>query len=230
MGIFDSKKEPAVPHKVAAYSSILGSLVGVGAAVAAFTWPNPGTASFGLYVAGTSVFHLSEFYVTAKYNPRDLTMSSFLLTNGVEYAGAQAAAVVEAVVTMLIGNPSYAPLWGKIGFAMVVAGQYIRTRAMVQAAQSFSHLVALEKKPDHVLVTSGWYSWCRHPAYLGYFLWAVGTQVMMCNRVCTALFTVVLWTFFRQRIEHEEKHLVEFFGKDYEDYKKSVGSGIPFVK
>lgn len=228
MGIFDPKKEPAVPHKVAAYSSILGTLVGVGAAVAAFTWPNPGTASFGLYVASSSVFHLSEFYVTAKYNPRDLTLSSFLLTNGIEYAAAQAAAITEAVVTLFLGNPSYASSWAKVGLVMVIAGQYLRTKAMIQAAQSFSHLVASEKKSDHTLVTSGLYSWFRHPSYLGYFLWAVGTQVMMCNRICTVLFTATLWTFFRQRINHEERLLVEFFGDDYVNYKKSVWSGIPF--
>lgn len=229
--IFTSKKEPASPFNVAAVSSVLGSLVGTGLTLAAVSWPRPGTSAFGLYISCLGVFHLSEFLVTAKYNPKDLTMSSFLLTNGPEYAGAQAAAVIEAICGLVFGQPlRWSKLLRNVGLLMVICGQFLRTRAMAQAAQSFSHLVALKKKEDHVLVTNGIYSWVRHPSYAAYLLWAVGSQVMLCNPICTILFTGVLHGFFKRRIETEEEYLVKFFGDDYVQYRNKVWSGVPFVR
>ncbi|KAJ0603842.1 putative protein-S-isoprenylcysteine O-methyltransferase [Helianthus annuus] len=35
---------------------------------------------------------------------------------------------------------------------------------------------------------------------LGFLIWSVGTQVMLCNPVSTVAFTVVVWNFF-----HEEE-------------------------
>lgn len=32
------------------------------------------------------------------------------------------------------------------------------------------------------------------------------------------------------RITDEEQYLIEFFGKEYEDFKKRVGTGIPFIR
>lgn len=40
-----------------------------------------------------------------------------------------------------------------------------------------SNSLAYSKRPGHELVTSGIYSWSRHPSYAGFFWWAVGTQV-----------------------------------------------------
>lgn len=40
----------------------------------------------------------------------------------------------------------------------MVAAQCIRSMAMIQAAQSFSHIVKSKKHDDHLLVTHGLYS------------------------------------------------------------------------
>lgn len=54
-------------------------------------------------------------------------------------------------------------------------------------------------------------------------------QVMLCNPVCIAGYTMASWRFFRERIEEEELSLLHFFGEDYLEYKKKVGTGLPFI-
>ncbi len=42
----------------------------------------------------------------------------------------------------------------------------------------------------------------RHPGYLGFLIWSVGSQVLLCNPVCTVGYTIVMWRFFRDRIPY----------------------------
>lgn len=105
----------------------------------------------------------------------------------------------------MIGEPSILPpydlLTRRPGAALVFGGQVVRTLAMATAAQSFTHFVSSSKKDDHVLVTHGIYSWSRHPSYVAFFYWAVGTQVLLANPVAAIGFARVLWTFFNSRIQ-----------------------------
>lgn len=182
-----------------------------------------------IYIMALGVFHLTEFFVTARYNTAKLTMGSFLLTNGPEYLIAVLLSLIEAGVTKI-----YLP-WTKrsslmgVGLVGIIAGQYLRARSMIHAAQSFSHRVQFSKLADHVLVTDDVYGLCRHPSYAGYFLWSISSLVLLGNPVCTILYTAVLYMFFSSRIAREEDALVVFFGRSYIDYKKRVHSGIPFV-
>ena len=144
----------------------------------------------------------------------------------------------------------------------------IRSLAMVQAGESFNHIVQHSKQDTHKLISRGIYKVFRHPSYFGFFWWGVGTQLVLGNTVCLAGFTYVLWVFFAVRIDGkfslvintfaiattcsklqsyeltsvtcpvldqannhlgEEKLLVEFFGKEYEDYRRSVKVWIPFI-
>lgn len=72
---------------------------------------------------------------------------------------------------------------------------------MLHAGSNFNHLVQKEKKAGHVLVTGGVYRYLRHPSYFGFFWWGLGTQVVLGNAVCLVGYAVVLWRFFRRRIE-----------------------------
>ena len=86
---------------------------------------------------------------------------------------------------------------------MMVVGQALRTTAMVQAGQNFNHTVQVRKKEEHELVVDGVYAWLRHPSYVGFFWWGLGTQVVMGNGVCFVGYAAVLWSFFSGRIHSE---------------------------
>eukprot|EP00981_Chlorochromonas_danica_P004633 scaffold919_cov153-Ochromonas_danica.AAC.16 len=70
----------------------------------------------------------------------------------------------------------------------------------------------------------------RHPSYAGWFFWCIGTQVLLCNPLCTIGFVVVSWRFFKERITYEEATLLEFFGESYRQYSQRTVSGIPFIR
>ena len=63
------------------------------------------------------------------------------------------------------------------GLVLVIAGEIIRKASMFTAKTNFNHYVQYVKQQGHELVTTGVYSFCRHPSYVGWFLWSIGTQV-----------------------------------------------------
>lgn len=158
------------------------------------------------FLATVSLFHFLEFYITATYNVPHATISSFLLsTNGRGYNAANAAALFECFVTSLLFPNRQSSLNHPViittGFALVLLGQVVRSIAMAQAGTNFNHHVQTRRNEGHVLVKSGVYAWLRHPSYFGFFWWAVGTQIVLGNIVCLVGYAVVLWRFFRYRIE-----------------------------
>lgn len=97
------------------------------------------------------------------------------------------------------------------------------------AAQNFTHLIQTRKRPEHRLVTRGVYAWVRHPGYAGWMLWAVGTQLVLCNPVCALGFAAAAWRFFTARCRYEDRLLAQFFGDEFERYRTATRSGIPGV-
>ena len=87
-----------------------------------------------------------------------------------------------------------------VGLGIVLVGHVFRIGAEINAGSSFNHLIQMDKSRD-VLVTGGFYAFCRHPSYFGWFLWSVGTQVMMGHLVCTVGFWLASVQFFRYRIQ-----------------------------
>ncbi|KAF2248485.1 prenyl cysteine carboxyl methyltransferas-like protein Ste14 [Trematosphaeria pertusa] len=187
-----------------------------------------------LFFVGTlCVFHFLEFWITAEYNTPSAFISSFLLTNGTRYRQAHTIAFIEACLTSY-----FLPSWQArvnpppivaLGIIMIAVGQTVRSCAMVQAGTNFNHQVQSKKNEGHELVTTGLYAYFRHPSYFGFFWWGLGTQVVLGNTVSLIGYAGVLWYFFKTRISHEEKHLIEFFGNDYKAYKARTRVWIPFI-
>ena len=73
------------------------------------------------------------------------------------------------------------------------------------------------------------YGWCRHPGYVGWFLWSVSTQILLINPVCIFCYAWVSFRFFAGRIPHEEEMLLQFFGDEYMAYAREVPCGIPGI-
>ncbi|KAF1316287.1 Isoprenylcysteine carboxyl methyltransferase, partial [Globisporangium splendens] len=183
-----------------------------------------------LYVIALCFFHLSEFMVTASFRPSIVSYESFLLNHSREYHIALAGSCVEFWLEFYL-----TPAW-KVhtsvlvtGLVIVCFGQSFRIAAMATAASNFSHRIEYQKRQEHVLVTHGVYKYVRHPSYLGWFAWTIGSQVLLGNPVCGIGYTIVSWGFFRDRIPYEEHLLLNFFPEEYPKYKARTISGIPFV-
>jgi len=186
---------------------------------------------FGIYLCFLSLFHFSEYIATGLGNPQNLSFDSYLVNHSLQYGLAMLVSWVE------YGAWAWAAPWIKaqplvtgLGCGLCLLGEVTRKAAMLEAGRSFNHLVQSTKADDHKLVTSGIYSLCRHPSYAGWFLWSLGSQLILVNPVCLVLYALVSFTFFQERIYVEEFTLLQFFGQDYKDYQKRVGPGIPGIK
>ncbi|KAI6812372.1 farnesyl cysteine-carboxyl methyltransferase [Hortaea werneckii] len=182
-----------------------------------------------------SIFHFLEFYTTATYNVPHCRAESFLIfSNGWHYNTAHALATLEIIISSFFPQYQsalvYPPYTIAVGFLLVFAAQVVRSVAMATAGTNFNHTPVQTRKEDHELVTQGIYSFLRHPSYFGFFWWALGTQVLVGNKVCLVGYLIVLWWFFYRRIIAEESTLVKFFGEDYENFRKRTPTGIPFIR
>ena len=201
-------------------SFILGTILGTSLAMTIlllylqdYLWRAP------FFLAALALFHYLEFDMTARYNPPDAKISSFLLSaNGTAYNTAHSLAMVEllfrgwlwsAFRPSCVDLPFSVPItfpttpgWISVmvGLTMMTMGQFIRSAAMATAGTNFNHLIQSTKKDNHLLVTRGVYAVSRHPSYLGFFWWAIGTQVVLGNKVCLVGYVVALWGFFSARI------------------------------
>lgn len=212
---------------IATTSAILGVTFGFGLTALFFcNFPTP-----ALYLMALSGFHFLEFWVTAKYNPTRVHTDSFIINNGSAYAVAHSFALIEVTVEYFLFpnfKMSYFPI-KCIGFILIIVGQLTRTIAMRTAGRSFNHLVQVKRADDHQLITSGIYSYLRHPSYFGFFWWAIGTQLLLTNPLSLAAFAIVLYKFFDERIAYEEKFLIGFFGDKYVKFRDSTPVLIPFI-
>eukprot|EP00128_Syssomonas_multiformis_P016724 Colp12_sorted_trinity150504_noHs@27704 len=190
-----------------------------------------GWQAWGLYMAMLSFFHFSEYMTTALFNAKRLSLDSFLLNHSKEYQLAAVASWAEYFLERFL-FPSFKEirLITYVGFLIVLFGEGLRKTAMFTAGSNFSHIIQERKEESHQLVTEGVYSISRHPAYMGWFWWSVGTQVLLGNPLCTAAFAYASWQFFNDRIPYEEELLTRFFGQRYMEYKSRVSTGIPFIK
>ncbi|KAI5635192.1 isoprenylcysteine carboxyl methyltransferase (ICMT) family domain-containing protein [Phthorimaea operculella] len=192
---------------------------------------NSGWRVFGLYTMIMAFFHFSEFMAVAMTNPTTLSIDSFILNHSKQYGLAAVSSWIEWAVENYYFPDMKSYFWlSAVGVIMCIGGEIFRKSAMFTARTNFNHTVQLVKRPDHQLVTSGVYSLCRHPSYVGWFYWSIGTQVTLLNPVCIVLYTLASWTFFRERVFAEELTLLAFFGEQYVQYQKQVGTGLPFIK
>lgn len=210
--------------------------IGVSATLTTLLFTSSPLWRLPFFLGSLSLFHFLEFWTTAAYNTRAAEVGSFLLTsNWPGYAIAHSFATFECLVTHFFWPDArwtpfhLSPLICLAGLVLTVVGQTVRTVAMVQAGPSFNHLVQHQRSAGHVLVTTGIYARFRHPSYFGFFWWALGTQLAMGNLISFVGYTAVLWKFFSGRIRIEEEALVRFFDEEYIDYRRKVGTKIPFV-
>ncbi|KAJ3409653.1 hypothetical protein HDV05_004311 [Chytridiales sp. JEL 0842] len=223
------------PANIALHAFLLGLSSGMG-----MTWglvaPSKGWGMKGLgfFVSALSSFHMLEYLTTAMYR-RDVAMSlyfaAFLLDHSREYHFAMAFGVVEYLVELY-----YFPTWKSFGWfnyiclILLIGAQCLRSLAMITAGHNFTHIIARQKDRAHVLVKTGVYKYFRHPAYTAFFYFALLLQVgILFNPLAAIGYVGALYRFFADRIKYEEELLVEFFGKEYEEYRKTAGTWIPGI-
>mmetsp|Transcript_12290 Transcript_12290/g.30046 ORF Transcript_12290/g.30046 Transcript_12290/m.30046 type:complete len:285 (-) Transcript_12290:651-1505(-) len=183
-----------------------------------------------VYAIALCAFHLGEFFTTAVFNPSVTSADSFMVNHSKAYTAAALVSWLEFCIRIFFFPDRNSPRIFCMGIIFVLGGQITRSWAMTTCGESFNHYIQRDKKENHVLVTSGIYGILRHPSYFGFFYWAVGTQLLLCNPLSTILYGIAAWTFFRYRIAYEEETLSQLFPNGaYESYAARTCIGIPFI-
>jgi protein-S-isoprenylcysteine O-methyltransferase len=180
------------------------------------------------YVWTMCTFHLLEFFTTAIYNPTATSGNSFLVNHSKAYTAAALIAATEFWIKVVF-FPSTNMLLCRLGIGLVLVSQIIRSLAMITCGESFNHLIQTSKKENHVLMTHGIYRYFRHPSYVGFYYWSIGTQLVLGNWLSAIVFAVASLMFFRRRIPYEEESLLQHFPEEYPVYARQTWVGIPFV-
>ncbi|MFZ7138196.1 MAG: methyltransferase family protein [archaeon] len=76
------------------------------------------------------------------------------------------------------------------------------------------------------LVTTGLYSYIRHPQYLGFFMITLGMNIQWLTFIMLALWPVIIVLYYRLS-KTEEKEAIERYGDRYIKYKKDVPGFFP---
>jgi protein-S-isoprenylcysteine O-methyltransferase len=182
------------------------------------------------YALCLCAFHFAEFIVTAMNQPLDVSYDSYLINHSRAYTAAALLSWGEFwLEAYFVPGLKGGRVAQSLGVGCMLLGQTLRTVAMCTAGSNFTHLVATSRRESHALVERGVYAFLRHPAYLGWLVWSVGTQVALGNPLCTVVYALASWSFFAERIPAEEVALLSFFGARYALYARRTIIGIPFI-
>lgn len=114
-----------------------------------------------------------------------------------------------------------------IGTSVIVLGCYVNISGRIKLGKNWSNQIKIYK--DQSLVTTGIYSYVRHPLYASLIWMFYGGAIVYLNYVAFLLNTFVFLPFMYYRAREEEKLLSEEF-KNYKEYKLKTGMFFPRLK
>lgn len=185
---------------------------------------------FFCYLITLCIYHYTEFFSELLFHFQDIQKDAFLIYQNIRWVISTSASFMESLVgTYYFSEYKNIKILFILGLLMTIIGQYFRIAALFTGKSNFTHKIQLKKRKNHTLVKYGVYRICRHPSYFGFFLWSVGIEIMCVNPLCTIAFSIILFKFFKQRIEFEEEYLIRFFGMEYIKYRREVSCLMPFI-
>ncbi len=119
------------------------------------------------------------------------------------------------------------PVFKYAGLAIIVVGILLRLIAVASLGRFFTVDVTI--KQGHKLKKDGVYKYVRHPSYSASLLSFIGFGISLNNWLSLLITIVAILTVFIFRIKIEEKILIEQFGAEYLEYKKTTSGIIPFI-
>jgi protein-S-isoprenylcysteine O-methyltransferase Ste14 len=124
---------------------------------------------------------------------------------------------------LLSEHPGMGGQWAGVG--LMVIGVGFAFWARMHLGRNWGMPMSLRE--DHELVTSGPYSYVRHPIYTGILLTTIGTTLAL--GLFGLLFFAVAFVYFLVSARTEEKMMLAQFPDTYPAYRRRTKMLIPFV-
>lgn len=112
------------------------------------------------------------------------------------------------------------------GILLIVVGCILTTVSLIQLGLSARFYLPKQKTK---LMTSGVYSFCRNPLYVGAHLSFFGIFLLLPSLIYLVGFCLFLIN-QHFRILQEEEFLIKSFGAEYENYMRRVGRYLPRIR
>ncbi|MFT4030783.1 MAG: isoprenylcysteine carboxylmethyltransferase family protein [Siphonobacter sp.] len=140
--------------------------------------------------------------------------------------------MISISIAVVVSNLYYWPirkgiLIQYVGLIVIIAGMVLRLTVIASLGSFFTVDVTIRE--NHTLKKDGFYRYLRHPSYFASLLSFVGFGLSLNNWISFLIVVVAIVGAFRYRIKVEEQALINQFGQDYLDYKKSTKGLIPFL-
>jgi protein-S-isoprenylcysteine O-methyltransferase Ste14 len=114
-----------------------------------------------------------------------------------------------------------------IGSVLALTGLIIRVTSILQLKRQFTYTVT--KIENHELIETGLYKIIRHPGYLGQLIIFLGISTCLSNWLSILLMIFPVLLVYLNRMNVEEKFMVENMGQKYLDYQKRTKRLIPMI-
>ena len=114
-----------------------------------------------------------------------------------------------------------------IGSLLALTGLIIRVTSIMKLKQQFTYSVT--KIENHELIETGLYKIIRHPGYLGQLIIFLGISVCLSNWLSILLMIIPVLSGYLNRINVEERFMIEQMGEKYLDYRKRTKRLIPSI-
>jgi len=183
-----------------------------------------------IYICSLSIYHYMEFFFVLTYHFETLSWNSFLINQSKQYIFTILFSIAEYLIEALLNIKYFHTIQFIFGLILLILGQCLRITSEFTAKRNFTHQIAYVKLNKHRLIKQGVYKYIRHPSYLGFYCWAVGSQIMNMSYVSIPAFILSLTYFFTERIVCEEYFLIQFFGIEYVEYRQSSFVLLPLYK
>ena len=124
----------------------------------------------------------------------------------------------------LLGNPQknnrLISIWVRLPFALILLGLggWLALRGI--------HEVFSDYRQKPVILTSGLFTYMRHPIYLGAMLVYVAVLLLALSPLAFLVFFFVM-VLYQWLAKYEEKLMLGIFGKAYRDYQQHVPMWLP---
>ena len=110
------------------------------------------------------------------------------------------------------------------GALLALTGAGLAVWAKVRLGRLFSTQLGIQV--SHSLITTGPYGIVRHPIYLGLIDFIAGTALYL-NDVGLLVVAVLFVVYFTMQLRIEERFFAEYFGRDWEEYRRRTAALVP---
>lgn len=182
-----------------------------------------------LYIVSMIAWFLSEFLYknilkSSKNDQKGKDKSTLnILWLAIPFSIA-AAVTISNISTLPITDSSWIMYGGE---ALILIGIIFRFVIIRSLGKYFTVDVTI--KEGHKIKKEGFYKYLRHPSYAFSLLTSLGLGLYLNNWLSLIFAFVPPFLAFAYRIKIEEQALVEQFGNEYIEYRKTTKKLIPFI-